>query len=914
MSLRYLGGIIKPSYNPLAANVTVSPTVVQTGGVYTIQQQAQAQGQQQWSHDPYFNNTTLLLHADNFANGSQNNTFLTTPPGGVGSYTGYFVRASSQYLTVSNAGGQFSFGTGAFTIECWISLKTLPSGTGYPAGYWLFGGGPVSSNPGIDFYINNTQIGFNLVDFTSPTAIGNHNMSAGLWYHVAVVRGGTSNQTLSIYVNGTRVATASSVTATADSATSGIAISAAEPSGATSGNFDGYISNYRIVKGSAVYDPSQATITVPASPLTAISGTSLLTCQSATFVDNSGNNLTITNNGTATIVNPNSFPVVTRNGTPTQGTFTPYGSRWSNYFNGVTGSYLQAPNGAAFQFPGDFTIDFWYYPTSYAIAATFFDGLTPGYFTGQRPTCFCFYADITTGYLKFYTNNVTTSSTVAPTLNQWNYISLQRSGSTITLYLNGSVALSLTNSTNFSNGYCTIGAFVASGDYGCPTGYLSDFRIVKGSALSPAVPSSPATAVSGTSLLTCQSNRFADASTNNFTITVTGTPSVQRFAPFSPSSGYSPSVYSGGGYFNGTTDYVTTPSSSALNFGTGDFTLEAWVYITDFSSNSTILDKRVTSGSAAPWVWYTDTAGKLNFYTGTNYITTSAFPKNAWTHVVTSRVSGTLYQFINGVSVFTPASVTANLDTTATLLIAVSNDSPGVYFKGYISDLRIVKGAGVTSVTVPSSPLTAITNTSLLLSYTNAGIYDNGMQNNLTTVSTAQVNTSIVKYGSGSMKFNGSSDYLSFPASQNFAMQAGNFTVEAWVYPTAFSAYRAIFDTRAATTNNTGMLLSLANASTGSWAFLKGSTLLITASTNLTLNTWQHVAVVRSGSTITLYLNGVSVGTATDAQSFTDTTCRVGATVDSIYWSGYIDDLRVTKGVARYLSNFTPPQIGMANQ
>lgn len=187
-----------------------------------------------------------------------------------------FVRSSSQYLAYPNSSSQFSFGTGAFTIECWVRLVSMPAGTGYPASYWLFGGGPVNSNLGIDFYINSTQIGFNLVDFTSPTVIGNHGMSINTWYHVAVVRGGSGNQTMSIYVAGTRVATASGVTATADASTTGIAISAAEPTGATSGNLDGYISNHRIVKGAAVYDPTQSTITVPTAPLTAITNTQLL--------------------------------------------------------------------------------------------------------------------------------------------------------------------------------------------------------------------------------------------------------------------------------------------------------------------------------------------------------------------------------------------------------------------------------------------------------------------------------------------------------------------------------------------------------------------------------------------------------------------------------------------------------------
>ena len=242
----------------------------------------------------------IVSYPDIYAGAAATTGSPTVSTTGSGSIN--FVRASSQYLTFSNSGSQFSFGTGAFTIECWVNPTTLPSSTGYPAGYWMFGGGVVNSNTGIDFYINNTQIGFNLVTFLTPTAIGNHGMIANSWYHVAVVRGGTSNQTVSIYVNGARVATATSVTDTADPSLTGISISAAEPSGATSGNFNGYISNHRIVKGTAVYDPTLTTLTVPTTPLTAITNTQLLlsTVSGAQFADSSTNSLTATALGSPT--------------------------------------------------------------------------------------------------------------------------------------------------------------------------------------------------------------------------------------------------------------------------------------------------------------------------------------------------------------------------------------------------------------------------------------------------------------------------------------------------------------------------------------------------------------------------------------------------------------------------------------
>jgi hypothetical protein len=103
---------------------------------------------------------------------------------------------------------------------------------------------------------------------------------------------------------------------------------------------------------------------------------------------------------------------------------------------------------------------------------------------------------------------------------------------------------------------------------------------------------------------------------------------------------------------------------------------------------------------------------------------------------------------------------------------------------GYISDIRVVKGTAVytTTFTPPTAPLNAITNTSYLLKFTNAGIYDHAMLNDLETVGNAQVSTSVVKYGTGSMYFDGAGDYLSRPASSLYALGTGDFTIEAWVY------------------------------------------------------------------------------------------------------------------------------------
>jgi hypothetical protein len=281
------------------------------------------------------------------------------------------------------------------------------------------------------------------------------------------------------------------------------------------GFVNGYLSGMRILKGQALYDPtSSADIPVPTAPLTAIANTSfLLGFSEYQFIDQSPNNFTIA-----------------RNGNTTQSTFGPYSANWSNYFDG-TGDYLTAPDNAAFAFgTGDFTVEYWLYPVSFSNGPTIVD-------TRQNTTStggFSDYFGTTGSYNLFigYTTIYTSASNVS--LNSWTHIAVSRSGTSLRVFLNGSQSGStITNSTNFGNQKCFIGINVNLTN--AITGYLSNVRLVKGSAVYTAnfTPSTaPLTAITNTSLLTCQSSSFTDFSSNNFTVTPNGNVSAQFYGPF----------------------------------------------------------------------------------------------------------------------------------------------------------------------------------------------------------------------------------------------------------------------------------------------------------------------------------------------------------------------------------------------
>jgi hypothetical protein len=230
---------------------------------------------------------------------------------------------------------------------------------------------------------------------------------------------------------------------------------------------------------------------------------------------------------------------------------------------------------------------------------------------------------------------------------------------------------------------------------------------------------------------------------------------------------------------------------------------------------------------------------------------------------------------------------------------------------GYVSNLRVVKGTDVygvgnTSITVPTTPLTAITNTSLLLNFTNAGIFDAAAINNGQTVGNAQVSTTQAKFGTTSMYFDGTGDYLTVIDKPELRLGTAPFTVEFWLY-----ASTPVIVTKALVSkggSNTGWQIQISGSD--EIQFIFGSTAV--ASAVLSSNTWTHVAVVREGTGTNqtkIYVGGVNTGVATVSTDFNQTSplyVGAGRLITDLF-TGYIQDLRITNGVARYTANFTAP-------
>jgi hypothetical protein len=186
----------------------------------------------------------------------------------------------------------------------------------------------------------------------------------------------------------------------------------------------------------------------------------------------------------------------------------------------------------------------------------------------------------------------------------------------------------------------------------------------------------------------------------------------------------------------------------------------------------------------------------------------------------------------------------------------------------------------------------------------------------VTAAGNAQISTAQSKFGGASLNagttpnFAWGSNRLQVPAGADFAYGTGNFTAEAWLYITSFTGGVSWWTQTVGGTNYFLNFVSSTGIPTFIFATSGGGTSVFGPA--ITANTWNHVAVVRNSNVVTIYSNGTGGTSVNCAQNFDNTTYipTIGSyTHDAatLVFNGYIDDLRITKGVARYTANFTPP-------
>jgi len=617
---------------------------------------------------------------------------------------------------------------------------------------------------------------------------------------------------------------------------------------------------------------------------------------------------------------------ITANGNVTQGSFGPFArpdGEWGVTMptgpiiqNNYAGS-VEVASHSDFTLSGQYTIEFFVNSTTlknpggasniglFAVGPEnnansmnlFFAGTTVRYWTSTAYNTFGSSSDIVT--------------------NSWIHVAVCRNSSNvITCFINGTALGTTFSDTTTPQGQVVIGAeLYQTARYNSLVGSISNFRILNGTCLYTSnftAPTSELTAITNTKLLTCQSNRLVDNSASGHTVTVTGAPAVSAFGPFLTSEIYSAAT-NGASSIGG---YVSAATSTDWQFGSGNFTVEFWTYPLGTGNWVIAHGDGSIAGTSISWQYG---HGTFDFYYGTSYvqITSPTLTLYNWQHIAVVRNGATITVYKNGTSTGTANIGSNTLNTGGTTPFYVGNypNAGSGNINGYLSDVRVVKGTAVytSNFTPPTAPLTAITNTKLLLNMADGQAIDSAAQNNLTLYGTAKLSTGQAKFGDTSLLLDGNSDYAIFPNGATGG--AGDWTIEMFIFPANVGSgeFGTLLDNRPDSTNGAYQTLVLAAATLKIYVGGSGASYRITSDDSLSANTWYHVAVCKSGSSTKMFIDGTQTGsTFTDNVTYINTgrtligaEVTFGSGIDE-FFNGYIDEIRLSN-MARYTSNFTAP-------
>ena len=796
-----------------------------------------------------------------------------------------YFNGSGDYITLPSS-GIFNFGTGDFTIECWINPSRLVSSQAIAGSSYGTTGGTL--------YLLNDTVVFNTNLSNAQTPAGS--LLTGEWAHIAAVRSGS---TLTIYING--IARSSDPAFTTNLIVTN-AVIGANPASPATRQYRGYISNLRVVKA-AVYTSAFIPST---TPLTVVANTSLLTCQNGVLLDNSTFAASVTSTGSPSAAAFSPFGNTEITSTPTN----------SIFFTGT--SYINAPSSCVQFGTGNFTMEAWIYPTSASDMNIFSRSW------GGSNFIIC---SINGGVINFWMGHPNSgwvapaSANTAIKINQWQHIAVTRNGTAVNIWVNGISVASATSAVDMNSSDTTplsIGRYPFSGS--AFSGYMSNVRIVNGTAIYTSAftpPTSALSAVTNTSLLVGVGNVLTDLSASALTLTNNGAARISSFSPLSavptitttavPFNGNYGNAYSV--QFNGSS-YLSAASNSALNLGSGNFTIELWfnqsaVKTTSFMAMS-------DAGSTGYAFGASGTANKLWWYTGASskILSSSNFQYGVWNHAAMVRVGSTTTMYLNGTSVGSYTDTTTYSGTTT----YIGTDQYGQSWNGNLSNVRIVKGIAVytANFTPPTAPLLLVSGTEILACATST-LVDNSSNNfTLTATGTPQVSTtspftvsSARTYPSnllfaGSARFTPSTTSLELPAGSSIS-GTGDFTADFWIYPeTPAPATAVLFET----TTTGGLSVSMANSGIISFSTTGGS-VIGTTTTGVNLNSWNHIAICRIAGTLRMFINGSQQYSGSSTTNFVSGTVRIGSGNAIAFYRGLMSNFRLQRQ-GLYVSAFKP--------
>ena len=653
--------------------------------------------------DDDFNFVTTLLHADG-SNGGQNNTFidsssnnLTVTPGSDVPIQGTFspfstdvgkwsieMDGNNEYLEIDSYAG-LGFGTGAYTIEMWL-WKTIAGQAN------IYDGRDGGTTNRLLFYVNSAN---KLAVYENGAVVGTSSGDFPLnqWVHIALSR--ESDGTSRFWMNGAHQDNWSSSVNIAEPQND-LYVGRAYNSG--SYMFAGYMSNLRVVKGTAVYTGSSA-ITVPTSPLTAITNTVLLTASSNTGQDRSTTGATICRcpvaNGAAVrpfspFKNSSEYSAATHGG--------------SIFFEKNANSWLEVDHATLFDFgTADYCIEAWLYPTQ-----TSFSNSWAMWFNTKGVNQYWAYTDgagneAGAGFSAYPSGAYSADNDHIIRPFAWHHCVFQVTGGYENWYLNGKRIYNVQNNPSYSASAtgARIGNSPAYASFFYYGGYISDLRVTTGNNWNPysnastlTVPTAPLTSGSYTRLLLNGTNAaIIDSSGKNNIETVGNAQldtSVKKFGTASAE-------------FDGTGDYLVvpySPSTTQLSPNYGPFTYECFVYPEASGQYDTIFDTRTNNPGAdgiAVFLYGT----RVETYWGasnTSFAVNSAVTLNQWQHfAITRDSSNNIRAFVNGTQIGSTQTSNTNFNSNSGRLVIGAQQAFASPLEGFIDEFRITFKARYTS-------------------------------------------------------------------------------------------------------------------------------------------------------------------------------------------------------------------------
>jgi hypothetical protein len=414
------------------------------------------------------------------------------------------------------------------------------------------------------------------------------------------------------------------------------------------------------------------------------------------------------------------------------------------------------------------------------------------------------------------------------------------------------------------------------------------------------------TSINGLKQNNCILHWPGGVSTANAPKTITANGDAKQLLPF-PGAGI--------GRFDGTGDYISTPASTELNIFNSDFTIETLVTFNSVAASCPLYGQYADANNGVTVYWdyanqiylWGKSGGTIKF----SYNCSFTPVVNTWYHIVVVRSGSACLMFINGVSqsVTTTTAFTTLADISAPVLIGNYNV---IYHNGNLSEFRISNVARYTaSFTPPYRQLQNDSNTKLLLHFlaNNATFVDSSPSPKTITAS-GNATQLTSPCGSGIAAFDGTGDYLTAPYSADLYTN-GDFTLECnvmWKSYPATDGYIVVINSGSA--GNTALCLIETYNGQLAVSTHDGSARWVFGST-VSLNVQYHIAVVKTGTTLKLYVDGsyvnqyTGLGTITNSSGLSYVGRQANTTIPG-YCNAYVSEVRFSN-VARYTATFTPP-------